>query len=165
MLASSLAWGDGGTLQFRKPAGNLIVTLFSEPAPLRVGTADLSVMLQNASDNSAVTDGDVKLHLTKPESGRIVELTVPATHAKATNKLLYAASLSLPAAGRWTIEADIKTKEGSGSVAGTLDVLTPAPPLAAHWTLFVLVPLMIALFILNQWLRKKRRLVRRPALS
>lgn len=146
---------DGGTMQFRKPAGPFIVTVFSEPVPVRAGVADLSVMVENASDQSTVLDAVTKLHLSKTESGRILELVAPATHATATNKLLYAVAISLPSAGRWRLTVDVKTKIQAASVSGEINVLPPEPPLVARWPLFALVPVMLLFFVLNQWLKAR----------
>ncbi len=48
VLAATLVFADGGTMLFRKRADPFLVTAFSEPVPVRVGAADLSVMVQNA---------------------------------------------------------------------------------------------------------------------
>ncbi len=158
-----MLWADGGTMQFRKPAGPFIITVFSEPVPVRAGVADLSVLVENVSDQSTVLDADTKLHLSKAESGRIVELVAPATHARAINKLLYAASVTLPSAGTWKMTVDVKSKSGAGSASGEINVLPPEPPVLARWPLFIVVPVMILFFVLNQWL-KSRREVRRGRL-
>jgi hypothetical protein len=162
LIASALV-GDGGTVQFRKQVGSLIITLFSTPVPLRVGKRDLSVMVQNASDQSAILDATVRVHFRKSGAGEIVEIVVPATHARATNKLLYAAEVTLPTAGRWHVDAQVTAKGTDADASGDIEVLPPQPPLTAHWPYFILVPLIVILFALNQWLRSKRRLTRPPA--
>ncbi len=92
-------FADGGTLLFRKPAGPFVLTAFSSPAPLRVGRADLSIMVQKENDQSTVLDAVVSVRLKRSVGGTIVEIVAPATHARATNKLLYAANVTLPSAG------------------------------------------------------------------
>lgn len=144
-------------MQFRKPAGPFMVTVFSEPVPVRAGAADLSVMIERASDQSTVLDAHVMVHLKKTEAGSIVELAAPATHGRATNKLLYAASVTLPSAGIWQMTVDVREKGDEASASGALNVLGKEPPLIEHWALFALVPLMILLFVLNQWLKRRRR--------
>lgn len=144
-------------MQFRKTAGPFIVTVFSEPVPVRAGKADLSVMVENATDQSNVQDAHVLLRLRKMESGSVVEVAAPATHDRATNKLLYAASVTLPSAGLWQMTVDVREKSDTASAAGDLSVLTAEPPLIQHWPLFAVVPLMIVFFVLNQWLKSRRR--------
>lgn len=150
---------------FRKTAGSFIVTIFGEPVPVRVGTADLSVMVQKASDQSSVLDAHVLLHLKRMESGNVVEVAAPATHDHATNKLLYAASLNLPRSGVWQMTVDVREQGEPVSAAGILNVLPAEAPLTAHWVLFALVPVMIVLFLVNQWLKGGRRRVRQSIRS
>ena len=160
LLAAGVLLGDGGTVQFRKQVGSLIITVFSTPVPLRVGKADLSVMVQNASDQSTVLDATVQVQLQKSEEGKIVEIVAPATHARATNKLLYAAEVTVPSAGRWRMDARVSVKDSDVDASGDIEILPPQPPLAAHWPYFMLVPLIVILFAVNQWLKSKRRVAR-----
>src|SRR5690348_13159534 len=94
-LAPILLYGDGGTLVFKKQAGPLTISIFGSPQPLRVGRADLSVMVQQTNDRSTILDATVKLHLSRSAAGEISDIFAPATHANATNKLLYAARVNL----------------------------------------------------------------------
>jgi hypothetical protein len=149
--------GDGGTLLFRKPAGPFIISVFAETVPVRVGTPDFSVMLERASDQSSILDATVDVHLKKTDSGTIFEVSAPATHARATNKLLYAAAPTIPSAGNWQLMVDVHTKTEEASIAGGLPVENAEPPAVTHWQLFAVVPLMILFFVLNQWLRVRRR--------
>ncbi len=81
-LASRALFADGGTVQFQKHAGPFIVTLFSTPVPLRVGAADLSVMLQKAEDRSAVLDAGVAVQLTKSGEPQIRAAATQSTGDK-----------------------------------------------------------------------------------
>ncbi len=156
LCVALLLFADGGTMQFRKTAGPFIVTVFSEPVPVRAGTADLSVMVEKAADQSTLLDAHVMLRLKKTESGSIVEVAAPATHEHATNKLLYAASVTLPSAGVWQLTVEVRDKVNSASASGDLHVIPAEPPVKEHWPLFAVVPLMILLFALNQWLKSRR---------
>lgn len=161
LFAPAILFGDGGTLQLRKPAGPWIVTVFSTPVPLRAGVADLSVMVQTAQDRKTVLDAGVKLHLTKSSATDVVEIIAPATRSQATNKLLYAARVTLPSAGKWRLEVDVKEKASVASVSGEIAVLPLQPPAMARWPYFAFVLLVVLLFAMNQWLKRSRRL-RRP---
>jgi hypothetical protein len=160
---TALLLADGGTLVLRKRAGPFRITIFSSPQPLRVGPADLSVMVQQLTNESPVLDAKVSLHLTHSHTEGIREVYVPATHAEATNKLLYAARVNLPTAGSWQLAATVDSKNGGAKVAGELAVLPPQPPVIAYWPYFAVLPLIAILFAMNQWLKSERKITRPPA--
>lgn len=156
-LAAIIVFADGGTMLFRKQAGPYVITAFSEPVPVRVGAADISAMVQEASDHGTVLDARVMMRLRKTASGNITEVVAPATHDPATNKLLYAAHITLPSTGSWMLEVDVTGKNGaSESVSGDLSVLPAQQPVRSQWPYLAIVPAVILFFVLNQWLRKKR---------
>ena len=157
--SASLVLSDGGTVQFQKQVGPFLVTLFSSPAPLRVGVADLSVLVQRAEDRTDVLDCRVTLRLAKPgEQG----IRVDATRAQATNKLLYAASAVLPEPGKWSAEVEISANGRTFQAPGELDVSPPQPRVITYWPYFVLPAVAVLLFVLNQWLKARRNIRNRP---
>lgn len=143
-------------MQLRKQAGPFLVTLFSTPSPLRKGLADLSVMVQRVNDRSPVLDANVKVHLRKRGGDNIIEVFAPARHENASNKLLYAAKVNLIAPGEWLAEVEVIEGGATADVAGQVTVLPESPPLTTYWPYFALVPLAIALFVFNRWLRRRR---------
>lgn len=157
-LAARFLVADGGTVQFQRQAGPFVITLFSAPEPVRVGAADLSVMVQEIEDRSAVLDCDVVLQLSHPGES---DIRVAATRAQATDKLLYAAQPVLQRPGKWHVTVEIKVRGYTVRTAGDMVVLPEEPPLIAHWQYFAVLPVAVALFALNQWL-KARRKVRNP---
>lgn len=159
--AAALLPGDGGTLVLRKQAGPLTISVFSSPEPLRVGAADLSVMVQKSRDNSAVLDATVRVHLRQSAIDGIAEVVAPARHDQASNKLLYAAHVNLASAGKWQLAATVETPDGSAEVASTINVEPRQAPIIAYWPYFAVVPLLVLLFAINQLL-KSRRNVNRP---
>ena len=154
--SASILFADGGTLVLRKQAGPLMISIFSSHETLRVGPNDFSVMVQKADDHSTLLDATVKVRLTTVTSDGISELYAPATHANATNKLLYAAAVNVPSTGAWKLVADVETKQGNAEVVGEVHVLPPQPPILAYWPYFAVLPLILILFVLNQWLKRKR---------
>jgi hypothetical protein len=154
-LATCILFADGGIVQFQKRAGRFVVTVFSSPVPLRVGPADLTVMVQTAEDHHDVLDCRVTLTLAK--SGER-DITLEATRAQATNKLLYAAETVLPSAGTWHTTVNLAAKSETASAAGDISVLPEQSSLIAYWPYFTIVPVALALFALNQCLKAKRRL-------
>ena len=161
VLTSSL-WADGGKLLFQRKAGAFNISLFSAESPVRVGKADLSVMVQNSSDQSPVLDADVLLHLVRHDANSISSVSAPARHEKATNKLLYAALLDVTSPGPYRVEISVQTKKESALVTGDLEVQPPLPPILAHWPYFVALPVVVVLFVFNQRLKRKRRAANRP---
>ncbi|MGI9069991.1 MAG: hypothetical protein ACR2JB_01345 [Bryobacteraceae bacterium] len=153
-LAARSLSADGGIVQFQKQAGPFFVTVFSAPVPLRVGPADLSVMVQRADDRSEMLDCRAILHLAKAGER---DIEAPATRAQATNKLLYAAAIVFPSPGKWRLTVGIKERDDTVRVNGELAVLPELPPLIAHWPYFALLPVAVALFGLNQWLKARRK--------
>ena len=161
LLSSALyLYGDGGRLILQNQAGPIAVSVFASPDTLRAGPADLSVMVQKTQDQSTISDADVKIRLSKTTPEGISEVFAPATHAKATNKLLYAANINIPVPGAWKLVVEIDSKTGRAEVAGEVKVLPPQSKLAAYWPFFAVVPLLAILFFVNQWLRRKRDLAR-----
>jgi hypothetical protein len=153
-LATRFLFADGGIVQFQKQAGPFFITLFSAPVPLRVGVADLSVMVQKIEDRSPVLDCDVVLQLSHPGER---DIRLAATRAQATNKLLYAGQPALRRPGKWHVDVEIKARGDTVRVAGDMIVLPEEAPLIAHWPYFALLPVAVALFALNQWLKARRR--------
>jgi hypothetical protein len=154
-----LAWGDGGALVLHQRAGSVNISLFASPSPLRVGIADLSVLLQDAETQEVLLNGAIELELSKPGEKPI---RVNATPGQATNRLLYAATVDIPSAGNWDIAARCRVGQEQVVVRGQLTVLTPEPPLFDYWAYFLIVPLAIGLFALNQALKTRRRSARLP---
>jgi hypothetical protein len=150
-------WADGGVIQFRQNAGSLIVTLFSTPVPLRAGAADLSVLVEDAATHDTVLDATVRLIL---KADHRSALTVEATRAEATNKLLYAARPVLDEAGLWQTTIQVQRGGANVEVQGTMEVLPKLPAVIVYWPYFVAVPVAIVLFTLNQRLKAQTKPVR-----
>ena len=158
ILFAALLQADGGTVVFHKPAGDFDVTVFSKSEVVRAGLNDLSVMVQRRSDNSTVMNASVLLHLQRTQpTGEIMRLTGIASHAKATNKLLYAATIKIPSTGPWQLNADVSSDGHSGTAAGEIEVSQPLPPVANYWPYVMMVPLLGIAFIINRKLRQRFR--------
>jgi hypothetical protein len=147
-------FADGGILLLQQRTGPLIVNVFAAPVPLRAGAADLSILLQNAADNSAVLGGAVQIELIGPGGQH---LNVVATHGASTNKLLFAANVNLSAPGEWRVIITGLQLSHRWTVSGLIRVLPGEPAAIAYWPYFAVLPAVIALFALNQWLKRKRR--------
>jgi hypothetical protein len=152
-----LGLADGGTVLFHKPAGDFDVTVFSKSEAIRAGVNDVSVMVQRG-DHSTVMDATVLLHLElKQTSGDIMRLTAIATHAKATNKTLYAVPFNIPATGHWKLDADVTSQGKNGVASGEINVLPPLPPVVNYWPYVAMVPALGVAFLINRKLRQRYR--------
>ncbi|MGD9765889.1 MAG: hypothetical protein AB7V27_19540 [Candidatus Binatia bacterium] len=144
------ALADGGLVRASQAAGALIITVFSAPTPLRAGPADISVLLQERTGGATVLDGEVQVTL-RAAAAPFPVATAAATRAAAVNKLLYAALLDVPAAGRWEFVVDVKARSESHRVAFDADVAAAAPSALAFWPHLALPFIAVALYTVHQW--------------
>jgi hypothetical protein len=157
MLVPAPGHADGGTLRLSQAEGPFVISVFTAPAPLRVGTADVSVLVQRRAGNAVLLDATVELRTRAPDGTLAVQ---PASRAQATTGLLHAALLALPSAGRWRLTAVVQHHQSSATVTCDLPVEPEAPRLLEHALPLALPALGISLFALRERLRRKR--TRRP---
>ena len=158
LCLAALLFADGGAVEFRKQVGSLLITVFGAPSPLRAGVADLSVLVQDARDTSAVLDAEVGLTLSRAGDK---EISLSATRAQATNKLLYAAYPFLPSAGEWRLNVQVKSQGRSVSVDGVIAVMPQQTSVMTYWLYIAFAPIGILLFLANQLLKSRSRHLRR----
>jgi hypothetical protein len=144
---------DGGTVLWQRTTGSFQVTLFTAQTPLRRGPVDLSVMLEDAGETRPIVDARVFVEL---ENGAGKTVRAEATHSQARNKLLYCSLINLPEAGYWKMKTIIEYADQRVEVLDHLMVADPQPMLLAYWKLITFPPMIIILFIINQWLRRSR---------
>jgi hypothetical protein len=146
------AQADGGLVQLHQTAGAFVVTVFAAPSPPRVGPVDVSVLAQDCADGRVALDVDVFVRL-RSDGGTII--VGRATREASRNELLYSASMNLPDAGRWEMEVTIKRGKSATSVFGQLSVAAPRPFLLSYWRSLSLPWVVISLFAMNQWLKRR----------
>jgi hypothetical protein len=153
------ARADGGLVQLHQTAGPFVVTVFAAPSPPRVGPVDVSVLAQYRADGRAALDVEVFVRL-RSAGGAIV--AGRATREASRNKLLYSASMNLHEAGRWEMEVTIKRGKSAASVFGQLSVAGPRPFMISYWRSLSLPWVLISLFAINQWLKRRAASRRKP---
>ncbi|HSP96511.1 MAG TPA: hypothetical protein VL049_04615 [Candidatus Dormibacteraeota bacterium] len=137
-------------------AGPFTVTVFTSPTPLRAGPIDVSILVQDAHSGDVVTDAAITVALrANAQPSRTVSGS--ATRDQATNKLLYAALLELPAAGAWQVEIAIERADTTTTLAFAADAAPPLPPWRTYWPYFALPVIAIAVYGLHQWLVLRRQ--------
>ena len=145
---------DGGLLRARQAAGPFIVSIFTAPEPLRVGPADVSVIVQS-SKGDVLTGAVVDIFL-ESATPPIEQRRARATHDAAANKLAQAAVIDLPAAGEWTLTVSVRANGDAADVTCVLPVAPAASRMRAIWPWLLAPPVFIALFAVHQTLKQRR---------
>ncbi len=143
VMIHSIALADGGTVQWRKQASDLVITLFAAPG-------EISLLLQNRDDLEPVLNADVSIAFS---SG----LKLHLTHEQTTNRLLYASSAALLEPGKWPVDISIVRNGRHLETSGTLDVIPALPDQTAYWGYFLFPPAMIAGYALREHLAHNKR--------
>ena len=167
------SWADGGAIQFQGDTGRFHVTVFTLPPILSAGLVDVTVLVQDHSNLSPLLDATVTLDLTaqggsdsrkeswSPPSCAMNKAAalngIPAKLGHAENRLLYGALVQIPYSGSWQLKVNIQRSIERGSVTTLLKVDPPAPPPLTYWHLFILPPLGVIGFILNQKARRRKK--------
>jgi len=175
-LIPRLAQADGGIVRARETRGPFVITIFTAAEIFTTAPVDISIMVQDRATNDVVMDAVVDLSFSRPNestmqtnsgvSAPMINHAMPgdshmqskpiirATRAR-TNKLLYGTNALLSAAGDWSLRVSVRRDRNEASVDCILPVAMSPSRLAAIWPYFALVPAVIALFAVNQWLRRR----------
>ena len=153
MLVPTPGHADGGTLRLSQAEGPFVISVFTAPAPLRVGTADVSVLVQRRAGSAVLLDATVELRARAPDGTVTVQ---PASRARANTGLLQSALLALDAPGRWRLTTVVRHQQSSATVTCDLSVEREAPRLTEHALPLVLPALGVFLFSLRERLRRRR---------
>ena len=151
-LPARPALGDGGVVRLSEVVGPLRVTVFTSPAPLRAGPADVSFLIQDAATNEVVRDAAIEVSAAcghHAVAGR-------ASHEAATNRMLQTVILSLHGPGRWEFTARITAAGRSETISFGADVAGALPPWRSYWPWFALPAVAIALFAGHQALARRQ---------
>ncbi len=156
-LTSSVR-ADGGTVLCQRTTGHVLVTTFTAQTPLRIGRADISVLVESVGEPHPIVDAQVFIKL-ENEAGATV--SAEATHDQARNKLLYCSLINIPEAGHWTMKIIVQQGAEKAEVLHDLTVAKPEPLLFAYWKLIAFPPMIMILFVTNQWLGRNRKALTR----
>jgi hypothetical protein len=183
LFLARTSWADGGAIQFQGDTGPFHVTVFTLPPILSAGSVDVTVLLQDRSKLNPLLDARVTMDLTAQagvDGGKALlrkeawappacALNVPSSLANipanlnhGENRLLYGAIVQVPFSGIWKLKVNILRNSVSKSVETLLKVNAPSPPPLAYWQLFILPPIAVFGFILNQRARKSGVRIQEP---
>jgi len=140
-------FADGGGALSRQESGPFEITVFAAPIPIRAGPIDVTVLIQRRDSLQPVLDANVSILLDG--------VTQIATRSQAQNKLLYAATLNLPHPGEWNYTVSAKSTAGQATISGSFQAAGSASPLGAHAFYLAIPPVLIAVFMLHQWLSRR----------
>ena len=149
------AQADGGLVLLHQTDGPFVITVLAAPNPPRAGPVDISVLVQNRADEQAALNEEVIVRL-RSEDGVIV--AAQAMRDAAQNKPVYSALMNLPEAGQWELEVTIRQgRQGeiTARAIGKLPVAAPRPFLLSYWRSLSLPWAVVALFAINQWLKRR----------
>jgi hypothetical protein len=104
---------DGGQIRIdSEPVGPFLISVFTDPTPVRVGVVDISIILEDAETGRIVFEPELMVALTPPNA-ETPQAAIAATSDQATQPELYRAVLTeLPRAGRWLVTVEI-TDDGN----------------------------------------------------
>lgn len=155
LAIASHAPADGGRMRLKETAGPFVVAVFTAPDPLTVGTADVSVLVQDALTSDAVIDADVEIRLRPlvPEGAETVQYAA----APGRNRLLRQAIVRLPSAGRWHLEIAVHRGAQGAIVSALVTVAPPTSPWRTEWPLLAAPAVLVALFVAGARRRRRRR--------
>jgi hypothetical protein len=142
------AKADGGFLRLRQKVGGYEIAVFTSPTPIRVGTVDVSVLVQDAATGEFVPDADVSVCVKAPGTAHILKYA--ATSGAATNRLFKAAVFSLPSAGSWDVEVMVEGPHGPAQVAFAITADEPLARWRELWPWFGWPAVVVMLYGANR---------------
>jgi hypothetical protein len=163
----AVASADGGRVVLIERKGDYRVSVFASPDPLRAGPIDISILLQEAATDTPIADAQVDVSLS-PADQRGPTIRATATSAAATNKLLRAAIVDLPAAGTWDAEITITADHGPANVHFAIEAGPPLPRWLTVWPWFTWPIGAVFLFGIHRhlvWQKRRATSNHRPALN
>jgi hypothetical protein len=123
----SVAWADGGAVRYSQRHDDRLITVFTDPTPLRAGIIDVSVLIQDASSGKPLPNVPVTVSA-YPIRNLEGRMSSPATTEAATNKLLRAAQLDFSESGQWRVELAVDGLERGPPIGFDVNVAEALPP-------------------------------------
>lgn len=135
---------DGGAVRLSERKGDYQITVFTAPTPLRAGTIDVSVLVQNAMTHELVSNVQVLIGV-KPRGHHGQATLHPATDTNATNKLFRACNFELRTAGWWEFVVSIDDTSTTEQIQFSVEATDSLPKFQALWAwiLWPAVPILL----------------------
>lgn len=145
-LVPSVARADIGEVRASERHGDLQITVFTAPTPLRAGFIDVGVLVLDVTTGKPVLDADLKIEVA-PADGSRKPVLYAATHAAATNKLFYASQLNLLFPGVWRFRVILERPHERVDVPFEAEADAPFPTWRSHWLWFTWPLLVVGWFV------------------
>lgn len=156
------AHGMGTPQKINEPAGPYLVSIWTDPDPLRVDEVHVTVAVTDRQTQAPILDSRVTVQLASLEE-ESVSLSAPATQENSPLKFLYVAVFEPPFAGPWRGTVIVDGPDGSGEpVSFDIDVLPPAP-FNWLWVGTGGLGVLLAFWLARSWLRTADQSHRLPA--
>ena len=149
LLGTTAARGDGGTMLLHQDGGRFTVTLFAAPQPLHVGSADISVMVQDRSSGDVLLDPVIEVTLDQEPPVRLAS-------GQASNRLLQAATVHFSRPGQWAVAITVQRGKDSASFHTECSVEGDHSRAALVWFYLLLPVVVIAVFVVHQGLKMRQ---------
>ncbi len=148
LLGTTTAHGDGGRMLLHQDSGPFTVTLFAAPQPLSVGVADISVMVQDRISGDVLLDPVIDVTLDQQAPVRL-------SAGQSSNRLLQAATVHFPRAGKWKVEIAIRRGQDVAQLTTECDVEADHSRATLVWFYCLLPAVVIMLFAVHQGLKMR----------
>jgi hypothetical protein len=120
------AHGGGKPQLTNSPAGPYVISVWTQPEPVRVGEFHITIAVAEQSETreaaDLVLDATVRVQV-QPLDPSLESLSAFATRESAVNKLFYEADLELPSAGRWQVLISVEGPAGAGATTFDIEAL------------------------------------------
>jgi hypothetical protein len=157
LVWATFAVADGGAVRAIARDGRLQISVFTSPAVLVAGEADISVLVQDAT-TLATVEADVEIALV-PRGRDCAAIRLAATSDAATNKLFRACHVVLEPGG---YDVEVVAMDGDRRGKATFEMSVGPPPTnaAAFWPWYTWPVAPILLLAAHAW--RRRPVVGRP---
>ncbi len=156
LFAPSAARADGGAVRYSGDSGDYQVTIFTEPTPLRVGPADVSVLLKNLRTGGYDTQAPVTVEIAPADRPRAVR-RASATVQNATNKMFQASTVEFTQPGPWLVTVSVTGESQPETCNFEIQVAPPLPRWLnyIYWIGFPILPIL--LFVAREAIKQRSR--------
>lgn len=143
------ALANGGTLRLANvPMGAYLVSVFTDPTPVRPDSLDVSILVVNRTGGEVVEGLDVRVR-TRHLDGVVPDDERPATREQADDPRYYAAKFGLGAEGVWEIRVVLEGPEGQGDAG--FEVTAREPGILGN-PLVLMILALLPLLLVGVWI-------------
>lgn len=148
-ILPAVACADAGAVRASKRDEDCLVTVFTDPTPLRAGPLDVSVFVQDAGTGQPIVDNLIEIELA-PRGRFSDKIRLTATSAAASNKLFQAANFDLPHAGWWAFKVVVRRPTGTIDLRFELEAGDSPPSWRSLWLWFSWPFFVVGLFAMSR---------------